>query len=542
LTVGIEIHAQLNTSKKLFSGAPNTFDLTASPNTQVSFFDLAIPGSQPVFQRETLIPALRAAIALGCEIQHESKFDRKHYFHWDQPAGYQITQYYSPFALNGSIKLYAHDGIAPEDGQVVEVGIKQIQMEQDTAKTISTPSGEHLLDFNRAGSPLIEIITLPHIHSAATAAAYVRKIQAILVATDSCVLGMESGGLRADVNVSVRKRGTEGNAPSYSGVSGLGTRTEIKNLSSFKSIKDAITAEARRQISVLEAGGNIEGETRGWTIGGTETRRLRGKEGEVDYRYMPDADIPPLIIGSGLVAHLRKNLPVLPDEEITTLTEKFGLSTKDALTLLTLEDGARLDFYHNVLDSLLSIKKISVDSGNPKEVAKMGKSVGNWVLHELGSVISSFEVDPDNTNHDQSNPGSFLLNKGEFVIPANEVAVIINFLDGGEITGKTAKQLLSQLMDASVNGHRTDIETMIIEQNLWFHPLSEAEYDELAKATLEDKILAEILKKGADGKGKGKVMYWVGRMMREGEEGRVEPNKAEEAIRRILDAEVKKAE
>ena len=159
MTVGIEIHAQLNTARKLFSSAASS--INDAPNTHVALFDLAMPGSQPTFQKETLIPAIRAALALNCKVQKTSKFDRKHYFHWDQPSGYQITQYYEPFAKDGFITLYAQDGIAKEDGDEIRIGIKQVQMEQDTAKTISQPGDIHLLDFNRVGLPLIEIITLP---------------------------------------------------------------------------------------------------------------------------------------------------------------------------------------------------------------------------------------------------------------------------------------------------------------------------------------------------------------------------------------------
>ena len=177
------------------------------------------------------------------------------------------------------------------------VGIKQIQMEQDTAKSIQQPPDAMLLDFNRAGHPLVEIITLPQMHHPQTAAACVRKIQSLLQSVNAVTTGMEIGGLRADVNVSVRLQNGEPGPYTYHCVSGLGQRTEIKNLSSFKAVEDAVTAERDRQISVLERGGHIEGETRGWTLGSTETKRLRGKEGEVDYRYMPDPDIAPVIIG-----------------------------------------------------------------------------------------------------------------------------------------------------------------------------------------------------------------------------------------------------
>lgn len=285
LTVGLEIHAQLNTERKLFSQAKTAFD--DLPNSNLALFDLAFPGSQPKFQQTTVIPALRAALGLSCKIQRKSKFDRKHYYYQDQPAGYQITQYYQPFATEGCLTLYDYDGISPKDGESVRIGIKQIQLEQDTAKSTLQPPSIALLDFNRVGHPLIEIITLPSIHQPQTAAACVRKIQAFLQAVNAVTTGMEMGGLRADVNVSVSPKGSNS----------LGQRTEIKNLSSFKAVEDAIVAERDRQIEVLESGGIIHGETRGWTLGSTETRKLRGKEGEVDYRYMPDPDIQPLIIG-----------------------------------------------------------------------------------------------------------------------------------------------------------------------------------------------------------------------------------------------------
>jgi aspartyl-tRNA(Asn)/glutamyl-tRNA(Gln) amidotransferase subunit B len=299
LTVGIEIHAELNTARKLFSSAATS--ISEAPNSHVSLFDVAFPGTQPHFQKETLIPALRGALALNCNIQRKSSFDRKHYFYQDQPAGYQITQYYEPFARDGHITLGAHDfppGAAPAECPIT-IGIKQVQMEQDTAKTVQQPPSTHLLDFNRVSHPLIEIITLPQIHDPTVAAVCVRKIQTILRTVNACTAGMEMGGLRADVNVSIRERNGEvpEGSHSYYGVTGLGQRTEIKNLASVKAVEDAIIAERNRQIDLIEGGGVVEGETRGWTLGSKTTKRLRGKEGEIDYRYMPDPDIAPVVIG-----------------------------------------------------------------------------------------------------------------------------------------------------------------------------------------------------------------------------------------------------
>jgi len=292
LTVGLEIHAQLNTDRKLFSSARASTD--EEPNSNVAVYDLAFPGSQPKFQKATLIPAIRAALALECDVRLKSRFDRKHYFYQDQPAGYQVTQYYEPFAVNGAVNLSANDVDLYDQFRhhpnnfLLRIGIKQIQLEQDTAKSTMTPPSTALLDFNRVGHPLIEIITLPEIHTPEKAVACVKKIQSTLQVANAVTTGMEDGGLRADVNVSVSLRDS----------TTLGQRVEIKNLNSFQAVQDAIVAEKNRQVEILEGGGVVEGETRGWTLGSTETRKLRGKEGEVDYRYMPDPDILPLIIGT----------------------------------------------------------------------------------------------------------------------------------------------------------------------------------------------------------------------------------------------------
>ncbi|KAM0798669.1 GatB/GatE catalytic domain-containing protein, partial [Usnea florida] len=360
LTVGLEIHAQLNTERKLFSEAKTSED--SAPNSNIAFFDLALPGTQPKFQKATLLPALRAALGLNCKISQRSHFDRKHYYYQDQPAGYQITQFYSPFAAGGNVLVYDHDGIAPEDGQLVDVAIKQIQLEQDTAKSNLEPPSTILLDFNRVGHPLIEIITHPQIHHPQTAVACVRKIQSILQASNAVTTGMELGGLRVDVNVSVSHKGSDV----------FGQRTEIKNLNSFKAVEDAITAERDRQIEILESGGSIEGETRGWTLGSTETKKLRGKEGEVDYRYMPDPDIPPLVIGQDLIDHIGRTLPQLPEETITNLTTVCELTIKDAKSLMSLDNGERLDYFDTV--------RTTWASQNPTHISTphLDKMVANW--------------------------------------------------------------------------------------------------------------------------------------------------------------------
>ncbi|KAF9891084.1 hypothetical protein FE257_005019 [Aspergillus nanangensis] len=506
LTVGIEIHAQLNTEAKLFSrAATSSADL---PNSNVALFDLAFPGSQPEFQIPTLLPALRAAIALKCEIQPVSRFDRKHYFYQDQPNGYQITQYYEPFARNGYIDLYSHDGIAPEDGDQVRIGIKQVQLEQDTAKSQEYPPSMQLLDFNRVSHPLIEIITMPEIHTPATAAACVRKIQAILQSCNAVTTGMELGGLRADVNVSIRQRGEALGTHQYGGIGGLGQRTEIKNLSSFKAVEDAIIAEKNRQIAVLENGGVVEGETRGWTIGSTETRRLRGKEGEVDYRYMPDPDLPPLIIGQDLVAELTKTLPTSSDALVEMLMAKsYGLPIEDAKPLIELEDGARLEYYQDVVDILHSLQQ----DQDPKARGGLGRAAGNWVLHELGGLLTKADLSWDAER-----------------VSAQSLAQIIDQVQRKRITGPTAKQVLSMVFD----GDLRPIPQLLEEENLILRPLSREDYVALAEMAISQnpQMVEQIRSKNQ----LGKLGWFVGQMMRTGEKGRVEAQKADAILRELI--------
>jgi aspartyl-tRNA(Asn)/glutamyl-tRNA(Gln) amidotransferase subunit B len=373
----------------------------------------------------------------------------------------------------------------------------------------------HWLDFNRVGLPLVEIITMPVIRHPATAAAFVRKVQMLLNSVDACVSGMEAGGLRADVNVSVRRSGDVATGK-------LGTRTEIKNLSSFKAVEDAIIAERDRQIALLEAGGVVEGETRGWSLGSTETRRLRGKEGEVDYRYMPDPDLGPVVIGDALVAHLASSMGVLPDAEIDELVGRYGLSSKDALSLMLLDDGARIQYFYNVLEALEKRLGLGSDAQSDQRHALLA---ANWCLHELGKLTelsSDLGMTPD----------------GECHVPSNDLAAILSHLHRREITAKIAKDLLWGVFRGDITAG--GVTQTIDADNLWFKELSEGEYAELADQVVagEDKVLAEFLR-FRQGKGKaypqGKLMFLVGKMMRVGSEQRMDPASAERVLRARMD-------
>ncbi|KAL9123753.1 MAG: hypothetical protein Q9217_006848 [Psora testacea] len=514
LTVGIEIHAQLNTDRKLFSDAKTSNE--DEPNTNVALYDLAFPGTQPLFQKATLVPALRAAIALNCQIQRQSKFDRKHYFYQDQPHGYQITQYYEPYALHGHVLLTEEDGL---QGDPVNVGIKQIQMEQDTAKSTTQGSSTALLDFNRVGHPLIEIVTLPDIHNPQAAATCVRKIQSILQAVNSVTTGMELGGLRADINVSVAPMGS----------AKLGRRVEIKNLSTFQSIEAAITAEQGRQIRILESGGCIVGETRGWSLGGTETTRLRGKEGEVDYRYMPDPDIPPLTIGEDLIEYISTTLPPMPNQIINDLVSTSGLTLKDARTLAILDNGERLDYFDEVreewrrlraareTDSTASSPEKTESPHSPNHHASasgllqtMDRTVANWVLHEIGALLST----------DPMNPFSSSL------VPPHSVARILHNQQSSLIDRTTAKSILAKVF----HGDDRDINEIIRVESSRITK-SPQQYEAMAEDVIRNnpRMVNDIKEKGRVGKLQG----LIGLMMRAGK-GALNPRKAEEVLREKL--------
>jgi aspartyl-tRNA(Asn)/glutamyl-tRNA(Gln) amidotransferase subunit B len=448
-----------------------------------------------------------------------SHFDRKHYFYHDQPAGYQITQYYQPFARNGNISISADGCPVLAGGEEVNIGIKQIQLEQDTAKTQEQDDQTSLIDYHRCGHPLIEIISLPHIHSPEVAAAYVRKIQAVLLSVDAVTTGMELGGLRADINVSVRERDAAPGAYSYSGVEGLGQRTEIKNLSTLKGVEDAIKAERDRQIGVLEAGGTVEGETRGWsvTLPG-QTRRLRGKEGEVDYRYMPDPDISPLRISSDVVDHLKDTLPTLPDRILQELTdaESYGLPKTDAKIFLSLDNGERLEYYQDVIENVMALRKSAAiqTKGTSEKLQDLSPVVANWVLHELGSLLSTSGI-------------AWSENR----VTVSNMAHLINETVSGRLTGSTAKKVLRLIFD----GDRRPVLRIIEQDGLAFRQLSDAEYEELTKRVLKQNpaIVKDIKDKGKQ----GGIMFLVGQVMRQGEQGRVEAKKAQHFLQQALGKE-----
>jgi aspartyl-tRNA(Asn)/glutamyl-tRNA(Gln) amidotransferase subunit B len=389
--IGMEVHAQVTSHAKLFSGAATGFG--GEPNNQVSLVDAAMPGMLPVINEECVRQAVRTGLALNAKINLKSVFDRKNYFYPDLPQGYQISQFKSPIVGEGEV------AVDLEDGETIAVGIERLHLEQDAGKLLHDqhPSMS-FVDLNRSGVALMEIVSKPDIRSSEQAKAYVAKLRSILRYLGTCDGDMEKGNLRADVNVSVRKVGDP-----------LGTRCEIKNVNSIRFIGQAIDYEARRQIDIIEDGGAIEQETRLFDPNKGETRSMRSKEEAHDYRYFPDPDLLPLEFSQSFVDDLKAHLPELPDEKKARFINDFALTSYDAGVLVAERESA--DFFEAVLGGL-------------KDRARDGKLAANWVINELFGRLNKEGKDI------AASP-----------VSAAQLAAIINLIGQATISGKIAKDL-----------------------------------------------------------------------------------------------------
>ena len=391
VVIGMEIHAQVTSKSKLFSGASTEFG--GEPNSHVSLVDAAMPGMLPVINEECVRQAVRTGLGLNARINLRSVFDRKNYFYPDLPQGYQISQYKSPVVGEGEVVVEL------EGGRTVTVGIERLHLEQDAGKSLHDQSPTmSYVDLNRSGVALMEIVSKPDIRDAEQAKAYVTKLRSILRYLGTCDGDMEKGSLRADVNVSVRKPGGP-----------LGTRCEIKNMNSINFIGQAIEYEARRQIEIIEDGGVIDQETRLFDPNKGETRSMRSKEEAHDYRYFPDPDLLPLEFTQDYVDELKSQLPELPDQKKARFIEGFGLSPYDAGVLVAERESA--DFYEAVLAGLA-------------DKARDGKLAANWVINELFGRLNKEGRDI------AASP-----------VSAAQLAAIVDLIGEGTISGKIAKDL-----------------------------------------------------------------------------------------------------
>jgi aspartyl-tRNA(Asn)/glutamyl-tRNA(Gln) amidotransferase subunit B len=391
VVIGMEIHAQVTSNSKLFSGASTEFG--GEPNSHVSLVDAAMPGMLPVINEYCVEQALRTGLGLNAQINLRSVFDRKNYFYPDSPQGYQISQYKSPIVGEGEVIVEL------SGGESVAVGIERLHLEQDAGKSLHDRSPTmSYVDLNRSGVALMEIVSKPDIRSSEQAKAYVMKLRSILRYLGTCDGDMEKGSLRADVNVSVRKPG----AP-------LGTRCEIKNMNSIAFIGQAIEYEARRQVGILEDGGVIDQETRLFDPNKGETRSMRSKEEAHDYRYFPDPDLLPLEISKAYVAALKANLPELPDQKKARFIADFGLSPYDAGVLVAERESA--DFYETVLAKV-------------NDKVRDGKLAANWVINELFGRLNK-----EGRNVSAS------------PVSAEQLGTIVDLIGEATISGKIAKDL-----------------------------------------------------------------------------------------------------
>src|SRR3974390_2627590 len=391
--VGLEVHAQVTSRAKLFSGASTAYG--GEPNSQVSLVDAAMPGMLPVINRECVAQAVRTGLGLKAKINRRSLFDRKNYFYPDLPQGYQISQYKSPIVGERKVAV----DVPPTERVVV--GIERLHLEQDAGKSLHELSAtESHVDLNRAGVALMEIVSTPDLRSAEEARAYVSKLRTILRYIGSCDGNMEQGSLRADVNVSVRHPGEP-----------LGTRCEIKNVNSIRFIGQAIEYEARRQIDLLEDGGTVEQETRLFDANRGETRSMRNKEEAHDYRYFPDPDLLPLELEAAFVEELKAGLPELPDEKKARFTRDFGLTPYDAGMLVAERDTA--DYFEAV-----------AGGGNLAGQGRDAKAAANWIINDLAGGLNTEGLAISHSP-----------------VSAAQLGTILDLIADGTISGKIAKEL-----------------------------------------------------------------------------------------------------
>jgi len=392
VVVGLEVHAQVISKAKLFSGAATDFG--AEPNTQVSFVDAAFPGMLPVINRECVAQAVRTGLGLNAAINLESRFDRKNYFYADLPAGYQISQYQHPIVGHGTITIDLPDGTSKP------IGITRLHLEQDAGKSLHDQHPtKSFIDLNRAGVALMEIVSEPDMRSPEEAGAYLTKLRQILRYLGTCDGNMEEGSLRADVNVSVRRPGE-----------GYRTRCEVKNVNSIRFVMQAVEAEARRQIAVWEEGGVVEQETRLFDSARGATRPMRSKEHAHDYRYFPDPDLLPLVLDPDWVESLKANLPELPDAKAARFMRDYGLPAYDARVLVA--ERATADFYEAVARG------------------RDGKLAANWVMGDLFAALNrtgrTIETSP---------------------VPAAALGRLIDLIADRTINGRIAKEVFEAMVE-----------------------------------------------------------------------------------------------
>ena len=474
VVIGLEIHAQLATKSKIFSGASTQYG--AQPNTQACAVDLGFPGVLPVLNQEAVKMAIKFGLAVGAELTPRSVFERKNYFYPDLPKGYQISQFELPVVGKGELTIEL------EDGTEKVIGITRAHLEEDAGKSMHGNFGGHTgVDLNRAGTPLLEIVSEPDMSSAKEAVAYMKKIHALVRYIDICDGNMQEGSFRCDANVSVRSMGQKE----------LGTRAELKNINSFRNVERGINVEVERQIELLEEGGTVVQETRLYDADKNETRSMRSKEEANDYRYFPDPDLLPLVLEESMIESIRSTLPELPNAKRDRFVQEFKLSDYDATVLTATRELA--DYYESALKQ--------AKPSDPKLCA-------NWVTGTLSAALNKADLDIT-----------------ESPVDAAKFAGLLSRIGDNTISGNIAKKVFEALWHGEGDSADTIIEAQGLKQVT----------DAGAIEAIVDEVIAKCPDQVADYRG-GKeqiIGFLVGQVM-QASKGKANPAQVNDVLRKKL--------
>jgi aspartyl-tRNA(Asn)/glutamyl-tRNA(Gln) amidotransferase subunit B len=472
--IGLEIHAQLSTRSKIFSGSPTAYG--APPNVQANLIDLGYPGVLPVLNESAVRMAVKFGLAIGARIAPRSVFARKNYFYPDLPKGYQISQYELPVVAQGAIDIVL------EDGTGKRIGVTRAHLEEDAGKSLHEGlPGLSGIDLNRAGTPLLEIVSEPDLRSAREAIAYMKKVHTLVRYLDICDGNMQEGSFRCDANVSVRPKGAEK----------LGTRAEIKNLNSFRFVEKAINYEVARQIELIDSGGKVVQETRLYDPDKGETRSMRSKEEANDYRYFPDPDLLPLELGERFIEEVRAGLPELPDQKAERFAAEYGLSAYDAGVLTASRELA--DYYEEV-----------AGKGASPAYAKLA---ANWVMGELAAVLNKEGLD---------------ISAGK--LPAARLSGLLRRIEDGTVSGKLAKEVFEAMWASGA-----DADAVIEERGL----------RQITDTSAIERAIDEVMAKNPEQLaqyrgGKDKLFgFFIGQVMK-ATQGKANPGQLNEILKRKL--------
>ena len=484
-TIGLEIHAELNTKSKMFCSCFND-PQEKNPNVNVCPICLGHPGTLPVPNEAAIQKVLRVGLALNCTIAEHSKFDRKNYFYPDLPKGYQISQYDMPLCTGGFLQ------IGPPVGEAGErrINITRVHLEEDTARLMHPAGAAHsLVDFNRAGVPLMELVTEPEITSAKEAAAFAQELQILLRYLEVSDADMEKGQMRVEANVSIRKEGL----PAQAGESALGTKVEVKNLNSFRSVEQAIIFELKRQEEILESGSKVVQETRGWDDKKGETYSQREKEEAHDYRYFPEPDIPLLSFSAEEISRLRQGIPELPQARRSRFMEEYGIPLKEASFLVQERDLG--DYYEKTASEFKELGGTNL------------KLLCNYLISDLLGLLQGRSV------------------KGkEFLVTPENFAELILLLEQQKITSNVAKQVLKKMFATGADPDH------IIEESGFAQIQDVSEIERIAKETIAVNLkAAEDFKKGKI----AALQFLIGKMTAVSK-GAIDPETADKVLRQIL--------